>query len=152
MLRHFDCCNAAKIGRFWEKLAGFVILIAKRQMSNVNFIVFVFSTAFGWQFRFPFGKVFPRCRQGLGKVLAYSSHTQSGLLSMPTLCQHYAKCGRRVWLRLPAAYHSPINGLRMDYEMGLAFSAGFSWQFLASRLFQVDTSVTAKKADCGGLR
>ena len=42
----------------------------------------------------PFGKVYPRCRQGLGKVLAYSSHTQTGLLSMATLCHHYANTMR----------------------------------------------------------
>ena len=40
------------------------------------------------------GKEFPRCRQGLGKGMAYSSHTQTGLLSMATLCHHYANTMR----------------------------------------------------------
>ena len=40
------------------------------------------------------GKNLARCRQGLGKVQPYSSHTQTSLLSMATLCHHYANAMR----------------------------------------------------------
>ena len=41
-------------------------------------------------FCFRFGKVFPRYWQGHGKVQAYSSHTQTGLLSKTGVSHHYA--------------------------------------------------------------
>lgn len=46
------------------------------------------------------GKVQPRTWQGVGILFAYSNRPFEYGYTMPSLCEHYAKCGRRVWLRL----------------------------------------------------
>ena len=43
-------------------------------------------------------KVMARTWQGDGILFAYSNRPFEYGYTMPSLCEHYAKCGRRVWL------------------------------------------------------